>query len=281
MLSAREVGVVAQRELLRNLRSTKGIAMAAIFVLCGVLPSLVEVYTDREGASLGVDDLPDAAKKEFALKLLEATYGSMETAKHLAQAPFVLHTLFAGTVLFLPFFILPIGFDQLAGEIQHRTLRYSAGRASRASIVVGKALGIWGVISVMVLVLHLSVWVIAGVKGGLSAGALISWGGRFWFFSVICAAAYVGYASLVSSLFRTPIVALFVGAGGGLVIALLNKVFGFFEKTQAITWIFPNRYEKLIVSPDPRNMLGAMALLIGWGALCVAVSSLVVSRRDI
>lgn len=281
MLSVREAALVAQRELYRNLRSTKGIAMAAIFLLCGIIPSLFEVLTQREGAGLGMDAFPDEAKREFFLKVLEARYGSADTAKHLAEAPFVLHTLFAGTMTFLPFFILPIGFDQLAGEIQHRTIRYSAGRADRASIVLGKALGIWAVVALMVLVLHFAVWAIAATKGGLALGPLVSWGGRFYLFSVIAAAAYVGYASLMSSLFRTPIVALFVGAGGGVTIALLNFGLGLFEKTEAVTWIFPNRYEKLIVSPDPARMLGAMALLVGWGALCVAGSTLIVRRRDI
>src|SRR5208337_2799545 len=108
--------------------------------------------------------------------------------------------------------VLLVGFDQLAGEIQHRTIRYTAGRAHRPSIVVGKALGIWGVVSIMVLVLHLTVWVIILVRGTSPAAQVFSWGARFWLFSSMCAAAYVGYASVVSSLFRTPIVALFAGA---------------------------------------------------------------------
>ncbi len=117
--------------------------------------------------------------------------------------------------------------------------------------------------------------------GGLAVGPMLSWGGRFWAFSVVCAAAYVGYVSLVSSLFRTPIVALFVGAGGGLAIWVANLVLGLFPSTEDITWIFPNRYEKLLVSPDPKTMLGGMALLVGWGALCVALASVIVRRRDI
>src|SRR6185437_5060402 len=109
MVSAREVGIVAQRELSRNLRSTKGIAMAVIFLLCGVVPSLIQVLTARESAGLGLDSVPDAAKKELLLKVLEKSYGSMETAKHLAAAPLVLYGVFAGTISFLPLFILPIG----------------------------------------------------------------------------------------------------------------------------------------------------------------------------
>ena len=121
MLSMREVGLVAQREILRNIRSTKGIAMFALFLLGGIIPSLVDVVTRREAVGLGVDQFPDEAKRQFLLKVLETRYGSVEIAKYLADAPIILHGLFAGTLTFLPLFILPIGFEQLAGEIQHRT----------------------------------------------------------------------------------------------------------------------------------------------------------------
>jgi ABC-type transport system involved in multi-copper enzyme maturation permease subunit len=281
MLSMREVGIVAQREIRRNIRSTKGIAMFALFLLGGIVPSLVDVAMKREMAGLGADQLQDEAKRQLLMRGLELRYGSAEIAKYLADAPLILHGLFAGTLAFLPLFILPIGFDQLAGEIQHRTIRYSAGRAERASIVVGKALGVWAVISLMVLVLHAVVWTISLTKGGVAFGPLISWGGRFWLFSVVSAAAYVGYASLVSSFFRTPIVALFVGAGVGLAIWVLNGILGFFPSTEAVTWIFPNRYDRLLVSPDPTRVLGGMALFVAWGAACVAGAAAIVRRRDI
>jgi ABC-type transport system involved in multi-copper enzyme maturation permease subunit len=287
MLSVREVGLVAQREMLRNLRSTKGIAMLALFLLCGVIPSLVEIFL-RHGATelgtaagLGPGGLPDPAKQELYLKILATRYGSEDIARYLAQAPSLLHGLYVGSLVFLPFFILPIGFDQLAGEIQHRTIRYSAARADRASIVVGKALGIWGVVAVMIMVLHVTVWVIAAAKGQLAIGPMLSWGGRFYLFCVIASAAFVGYGSLISSLVRTPIVALFVGVGGSFAMGLLYVVPYLFPALEPMTWAHPVRYENLLVSPDPARVLGGMALLVGWGAICVAASTLVVRRRDI
>jgi ABC-type transport system involved in multi-copper enzyme maturation permease subunit len=287
MLSVREVGLVAQREMLRNLRSTKGIAMLALFLVCGLLPSLVEIFL-RQGAvelgnaaGLGAGGLPEQARQELYLKALEARYGTAEIATYLAQAPSLLHGLYAGSLVFLPFFILPIGFDQLAGEIQHRAIRYSAARADRTSIVVGKAVGIWGVVAIMVLALHVTVWIIAAARGQLAIGPMLSWGGRFWLFCVVASAAFVGYGSLVSSLVRTPIVALFVGIGGSIAMAFLYLLSYLFPKLEPITWLHPVRYESFLVSPDPVHVLGGMALLVGWGAMCVAAASVVVNRRDI
>ena len=276
MLSVREVGLVAQREILRNIRSTKGIAMFALFFLGGLVPTVVRVMARKMAG-----DVPSEVLQAAFESYLVKNYGSEAIGKYLAGAPPIMYFLFQGTLTFLPLLVLAVGFDQIAGEIQHRTIRYSAGRASRTSIVVGKALGIWGVIAVMISVLHLTVWIVTLVQGGQSVASIITWGARFLGFSVVCAGTYVGFASLMSSIFKTPIVALFVGAGVGFAIWLLNVILGFFESTQAITWIFPNRYEKLLIEPDPLRVLLGLALFLLWGGLCVTGASAIVSRRDI
>ncbi|MFT3765257.1 MAG: ABC transporter permease [Minicystis sp.] len=276
MLSAREVGLVAQREILRNLRSTKGIAMFALFFLGGLVPAVVRVMLRKMAG-----DVPEEVVKATFEGYLTKKYESEAIVKHLADVPPILYFLFEGTLMFLPLLVLAVGFDQIAGEIQHRTIRYSAGRATRASIVTGKALGIWGVVAVMITVLHMTVWIVSLAQGGQAPGAVIAWGGRMLAFSILCAGAYVGFASLMSSLFKTPIVALFVGAGVGFAIWLLNVILGLFQSTERITWLFPNRYEKLLIEPDPLRVLAGAGLFLLWGGLCVLAASAIVARRDI
>jgi ABC-type transport system involved in multi-copper enzyme maturation permease subunit len=276
MLSAREVGLVAQREILRNLRSTKGIAMFALFFLGGLVPAVVRLMLRKMAG-----DVPEEVVKATFEGYLSKRYVGEAIVKYLSGAPPIVFFLFEGTLMFLPLLVLAVGFDQIAGEIQHRTVRYSAGRATRPSLVAGKALGIWGVVAVMISVLHLTVWIISLAQGGQSVGALLGWGARFLLYSVVCAAAYVGFASLMSSIFKTPTVSLFVGAGVGFAIWLLNGILGYFESTEKVTWIFPNRYEKLLFEPDPLHVLAGVGLFLLWGGLCVTGASAIVSRRDI
>jgi ABC-type transport system involved in multi-copper enzyme maturation permease subunit len=202
-------------------------------------------------------------------------------AKFLGPCPPMIYFLFQGTLTFLPLFVLLVGFDQLAGEVQHRTIRYSGGRAARSSIVIGKALGIWGVMAVMIAVLHITVWVLVLVQSGKEGPAIMSWGGRMLLFSIICASSYVGFASFISSLFRTPIVALFVGAGAGAGFWLLHALLGHYESTERLTWLLPNRYDQLLFEPDPLKVAGGLLLFVVWGSVCVAGSCLVVERRDV
>ena len=66
MLSAREVALTAQREVRRNLESTKGIVMVALFFLGGILPRLMQLITERMLTPIrdGVP-LPAEAKQAF------------------------------------------------------------------------------------------------------------------------------------------------------------------------------------------------------------------------
>jgi ABC-type transport system involved in multi-copper enzyme maturation permease subunit len=254
--------------------------MAAIFVLCGLVPSVLQVVVGRLVEGTGVERLTDEDRRALFRELLERQYDKA-IANHLADAPMLLWGLFAGTLRFLPFFILVIGFDQIAGEVQHRTIRYSAGRADRASIVVGKALGNWGIIAVMVLVLHLTVWILALAQRNGHAANILSWGVRMWVFNVVAAASYVGFTTLMSSLVRTPIVALFLGVGIGFVLWMAYTILTLIERTKAAGWAFPNGYERLLVSPDPLHVAGGVALLVAWGAACVAGASVIVMKRDV
>jgi ABC-type transport system involved in multi-copper enzyme maturation permease subunit len=237
---------------------------------------------------------------------LTAYYHSEAAANHLLNAPRVILGLFEGTLRFMPLLVLLVGFDQIAGEIQHRTIRYSAGRSTRAAIVTGKALGVWAVIAVMMSVLHVTVWVIA-IARGAKGGPVVTWGAQMLLFSIFAAAAYVGFSSLISSLFRTPIVALFTGAGAGFTLWLIYTILGLFVATheavkeaqkldpqvqtwvpawlakgsEAGQWLFPNRYEQLLVRPDVATVIGGILLFVVWGGLCVAGSAAIVQRRDI
>ena len=276
-----EAGLTAVRELRRNLRSTKGIAMFILFFLGGAVPSVLQVLVVRAMTQAGMAEMPPEAKQELIAETLSRVYDPA-TAKYLATCPPVLFAfLFKGTLLFLPVLILLIGFDQIAGEIQHRSIRYYAGRAHRASLVAGKALGLWAVVAIMTLVLHGTVWTVLLARGD-SAAQVLSWGVRLWLFTVASAGAYVGLTSLVSSLFKTPIVALFVGLGALFVIWLTSTLFGFWQTTEVVTWAFPSAYEsKLLISPDPLKILGGVAALLAWGATMVAGAAVIVTRRDI
>ena len=278
-----EVGLVALRELSRNLRSKKGIAMFVLFFLGGAVPSLARIFLDRARVQMGAQDFSDAEKHKMVEQAMLLAYrGDHAIASYLADCPPVLIFLFQGTLVFLPLLVLMVGFDQVAGEIQHRGIRYLAGRANRHAIVIGKAIGVWGVVATMVLVLHLVVWAVMIVRGENSVGLTLSWGVRFYAFSVASAGAYVGLINLISSWFKNPILALFTGAGIAFGLWLAHVIVLLMgDDAKFATYVFPSTYETFMVSPEPTRAIGGVALSIVWGAVLIAAATLIVRRRDI
>lgn len=291
MSPVREASLTALREIRRNLGSTKGIAMFVLFVLGGALPSLLEY---RAVKMLGMDPTqgmdPEQRRQAFEALLVKTAY-EPETAKYLSHCPPLLFVLFQLTLVFAPFFVLLMGFDQIAGDIQYRAIRYIAGRSRRESIVAGKALGVWAILAVMLLVLNVTVWIVMSATGSNSVGAIFAWGPRIWLFSVASCAAFVGLVCLVSSFFRTPMVSLFVGVVVFFGLWLVNKIFFFISVNWkdsgagkffgGVTWALPFRYEDLLMSHDIPRVLGGFAGYLAWGAAMVALAALVVKKRDI
>lgn len=277
-----EVGLTAERELRRNLRSAKGLAMGALFLLGGTGGSLLYAQLSRyamDKMSQG-RTIPEETLREAKLEALKQAYPEA-TASYLADCPSVLLLLFRGTLLAIPLLTLLAGFDSVSGETQHRTMRYFAARAGRPSIVLGKTLGIWATVSGMLLILHLAVWVIALMHKDGTIGQLASWGPRLWFLSLACAACYAGITTLFSALFRTPAVALFVGVAALAGMGVLGLILSFLDNVEQLTYILPGKYDGLLMSHEPAKVLGAVGALLAWAAVTTGAASELVRRRDL
>ena len=278
MSPVREVSLTALREIRRNLASTKGIAMSVLFFLGGLVPAVL--YLAATKLQGGITEAPEV-RQQLMEEALKQKGIAADVAHHLASVPPQLAQLFKGTLIFAPFLILLIGFDQIAGDIQHRAIRYIAGRSRRESIVAGKALGLWGIVAVLVLILNVTVWIVTMIQGGSPVVSVLSWGPRVWLYTACACASWVGLIALVSSFFKTPIVALFVGAPVFFGLWLTNVILEYVNPDHAARWALPFRYEELLTSHEPLKVLGGAAASIAWGALMVALATVVVKRRDI
>jgi ABC-type transport system involved in multi-copper enzyme maturation permease subunit len=268
------------REVRKNLQSAKGIAMVSLFLLGGLTPALLRAIVNQKTEGFGLDKMGDEGLRTLKIKLLTERFHDEAIAKYLADCPTTLLGLFEGTLFFLPPIILLVGFDAICGETQHRTLRYLINRAPRPTLVAGKMLGIWAVVAAMTLVLNVAVWVVALIQKDGSVAQMLSWGGRLWLLSVIFAGAYVGLTTMLSALFRTPAVSLFVGVAVLFAMGVLNLAFGFFESTQQLTYLFPSTYEKWLLSPEPGRVGGGIGVLLAWAATCLLGATDLVRRRD-
>jgi ABC-type transport system involved in multi-copper enzyme maturation permease subunit len=273
-----EVRHIVLRELRKNFRSIKGIALGILTLLGGSgIALLIAKAYEFKRQELG--QVSPEAIHEARLAILKKAY-EVDTATWLADAPDALLGLLNLTIWLTPLLIALMGFDSIAPDIQHRSVRYWTLRTRRWSYFLGKWAGLWATVSIVTFALDLFVWVFTIARGDAAAGATISWGLRFWLISLPMSAAWCGIAVLISSLFRSPIVALLTTFGAFFVLWVAFLV-GAVAHWEPLVYVYPNHYDYFLLNPRPDRIgIGVLACL-GMTGLYVITGSTLFARRDV
>jgi ABC-type transport system involved in multi-copper enzyme maturation permease subunit len=281
MSPLKEAQLACVREIRKNLRSWKGVAMGALFLLGGGAALLIYVaLSNLIKRELAQGDIPEEVKREMREKTLALTY-DQDIAHYLSAAPPVLLLVFKATLLFVPLLTLLIGFEQICGDLQHRTFRYAAIRARRSSLVAGKMLGVWAVVSTLTLLLHAVVWIVTIGRGEASLALTLSWGLRLWAFTVVYTGTYSGLTILASSVTRRPALSLFIGLFSFALLAIGDLASSVFDSLKSIRYAFPGFYELWMITPRAGEMAGAVAVLLAFAAASTAAAAYFVNRSDV
>ena len=283
MSIASEIGLTCMREVRRNLRSAKGLIASLLFLMGGGLSVLFYVWASKQMVDGTGHPLPQEAQMELRRRGLSLLYeNDTAVVDYLVNAPVGLFFLYKSMLYFLPPLIILIGYDQLAGEIEYRTIRYTAMRARRGSLVVGKTLGMWIVAAVISLGLNAIAWGLTIGRGEADVSTTLSYGIRFWLMSAILAASYVGLTTLVSSFFKRPTLALLTAVAVSFVLGIARAAASFLPESYAwVRKVFPATWEPRLLSPHFSDVSIGSLVCIGFGAVCVAGAWFTLSRRDI
>src|SRR5260221_674330 len=111
------------------------------------------------------------------------------------------------------------------------------------------------IVALITLVLNVLAGTVAAVRGYVTVGQLFTWGLRFWLTSLPIVGAWAAIATFISSLFRTPILALLTTFGVFFVMWLfglggfISRINASFESGELVpmTWyeyIYPNAYDE-------------------------------------
>jgi ABC-type transport system involved in multi-copper enzyme maturation permease subunit len=284
-----EVRLIATRELRRSIRSVKGIALGIITLLGAFVSALVCVSiegSDRAGAS------SDAAYMELKRRAVEQATGDAGLASYVSQAPASLLAFLKITIWLTPLLIALLGFDAVAGELQHRTVRYWTIRTRRSSYFAGKLLGLWAVISLVILAINLLADGVALARGYVTMAQLASWGVRFWLVGILIAGAWSAIATFVSATSRSPVVALLttfavffglwvIGAISLVVRARRSIEAGALTAPPWYEYLYPNSYDSLLLAPETAKVLTGTVVLLGFVVVMIVAGSVLFERRDV
>jgi ABC-type transport system involved in multi-copper enzyme maturation permease subunit len=287
MNPAAEVLLVIQRELMKNVRSAKGIVLLALSILGGVVVALVlawvtakqhELLAERL-SSLSPEDAAELTKNVQKQIVLQLGDGDEALGDALSKAPAALLGALKVTVWFGPALIALLGFDAISGELQHRTVRYWTVRTRRVSFYVGKVLGLWTVVSLLTLLVHVFIWAIVLTRGE-KAGAVIEWGPRLWAITLPMSLVWCAIAQLIASQFRQPILALLVTFGSFFVL-WIAYVAGASGKVPPLVYLYPNSYDTWLLHPHPDRLLGGLAICVVSAAVYITAGAAAFQQRDV
>ena len=276
-----EAWLTCVRELRRNLRSIKGVVMGVLFLLGGGAASLIYIAVSSLLNRLqNGQPVPEEALHHARVELWTEVWGK-EIGEYIGASPLLFVALFKAVWWLIPFLTLMIGFEQICGDLQHRTFRYDAIRSRRSSIVAGKALAIWMVVSLLVLALNVFVWVVTVARGDARLAEALSWGGRFYAMSIAYIATWAGMTVLVSSFTRRPVISLFIGLVVFSGIGICELATFAIQSLNQARYAFPGFYQEWLVTPNPAKVVGGLAILIAFGVAATAASAWIVNRSDV
>jgi ABC-type transport system involved in multi-copper enzyme maturation permease subunit len=287
MNALKESWAVFAHELRRSLRSAKTLALLILYSLAALLGGLVFVLLTRQvqaglSSLSGGQELPPEALAQMRLGALAAFFGKDEALlQALADVPMIILFFFKVGLFFLPLLVVLMGFDQISGELQSRSLRFVTLRASRGALLAGKIGAQVAVLAGLTAIINLMLLVFAAATTeGFALGAGTLSVVKFWLVEVIFGLAYIGLTAMCSALFRTPIFSLLT-ALCLLFVFWLFAVVSSFDSLAFLSHLAPSHYKDGLVSPDLLTALGSVGAYIGFAALFVGVAWFSLRSRDV
>ena len=284
----RDAALVAGFDLLESLRTRRALVLVLLYILIaatasGIYVNVVRAIQDTmETAATAAQagEQLDMLKDEGYRSLLLFVAGGDQTlATHLATYPAMVLIFTWVSLAFLPWFIALTSYDQIAGDLHLRTIRYAALRTTRAAYVAGKlaaqAVIVAGVAALGTLpVIVIGAIYLPGFDLLATIGSLIS----TLPITLVCALGFLGIVSLASQLCRTPGTARAAAMGLLLLVYVLasqSTIGPFFALFSPWHW------KPGLFHPDIPTRLLSVAACLGLCFGYTALGYLRFRRRDL
>ncbi len=297
----REIGAIWRGEIVRAVKSGRAIALVALFLMAeALLLTIVGYITSNAAAQLagnGGDGGASIEQKKALLAFL--TNYSAATIESVAKLPWVLLAAFTFTTLGAPLLISLMGFDQLAGEIAPKSMRYLIVRVRRNSIILGKWLTQVTMLSaILVLCVVAMIGTAKYLNADFSWAEALKWGVRLSLALVVVGVAYASLTTLCSAVAGNSALALFMNVivfFSFWFISLLGnrprlpggpEVTGI-DALKTESWVayarylVPSEFEHHLLSPEPLEYATGLIAYAAFALIFLGVARLALQNRDL
>ncbi len=304
-----EIASVWRGEVTRAIKSGRVVVLLILFLLfvglaltiVGFINYQLNAQAGTQLASAGADaaQTAEAMAKQKA-GILSFMFADDEAMlESLAKVPLVLLIVFKVTLRFVPLLIALMGFDQLAGEIGPKSIRYFVVRVKRSSLVFGKFLAQATIFGLLLTVSTIMMVVVARVLNPeFEASDVVLWTFKLIVSSFVLALAYLGLTTLCSAVLKQGSVALalniillfvlwfvaligeFYRIPGEVVTGALGELrteslFGYLR--YASVW----HYGQDLLHPHWRQFLTAAMVHVGFALTFLGLAQVVINKRDL
>lgn len=297
-----QLGVLFGGEWRRTVRSARVVVLLLLFAMFTLLALLIvgaatNAFDKQIGGQLAAGASPEAAAQALS-QMRNGTIGFLfsddpAAIAALAEVPLVVLVVFRLTLIFLPLYIALMGFDQLAGEIGPKSIRYLLVRTSRSSILFGKFLGQAAVLVALLGVIDTAIFTYARIThpdfgSGLAVVMLL----KLWLAATIFSLAYLALTTLCSALFRTPAVSLVfnvivlfgfwlldaIGSSAALSAKLSEATP---SATALLRYFSPSHYSPGLLHPAASHFAVSGAAYAGFALVFLTAAYAVMRERDL
>lgn len=293
MEALRETLIVAEQEVRHSVRTTKALAFLLIYALltlaaggavvwavAKVETTIAEQIEQMTGDAVPVDF--EKQKTEAYAEIVKRLVDDEAQAEYLVSIPILLLFFFWATRNFLPWLIVLMTYDQIAGELHHRSARYTLLRARRGTLLAGKILANMAILTLLTVTTNLvlvgfAVWKIPAFDLAAAIPVLF----RFWLLVLPLALAHVSLMAMLSSLFRFPYFALLSGMAFLVVTGIFGWLTSAWETLAPLRWGIPWHYGSFLLSHDLSDQLLGAGAYLGFAALFGGCAWAILRRRDV
>lgn len=308
-----EIAAVWRGETVRATRSGRVVVLLLLFLMfvglsltiVGFFNKQINAKVEDQAKAAGVNLEDDKAKEQFneGKKQFLSVFitDDEEMLDSLLSLPLVLLVVFKLTLRFVPLFVALMGFDQLAGEIGPKSIRFLVVRLKRNNLILGKFASQVTIFTALLFVCTLLMVLVARVLNpDFSAKEMAVWTMRLLASSFVLAIAYLALTTLCSSIVRTGAVSLVLNIMvlfGIWFVALIGEWYrlpGEVAEAGSLAAMIKDesvmayvRYGSVwhfgqdLLHPDWTRFVTAAVMHLGYALVFLGLAQLAMKRRDL
>ena len=300
MLNGLDLGgirLVASYSVRFSIRTGGGLMALLVILTIGLTASTFIVkpveFAMAQGPDLGHSEAETAARideisqSDGIVDLVKGLTGSSreETEYLLREQPALLSAIWLVLLLVFPFMACLSGFNQTAGEIGTRGLRYLLLRTARVNIFLGRFLGtfLFTAVSAALMVGVLIAYI--GIKMNIyPLMDLLSWGLQGYLSLMLVAGAYLALCAWVSAMLDSAFASLALCtaiAGGSIIVVKLADAMTRGVDLEWLALLLPWGWKFDLLSGDLGTRLLADGAMLGFMLVFLALGLRTFTKRDL